>query len=395
MNSFDFYDTLVARRSIVDCHYSIDDELSNLIPVREMISEVAPEDMVISDFGDPDTVRRGLREVCGLNNPCHVSPEDKFTGRAWQLYRPLLHTGDNPHSDRETAARAGIKSRLVNHAQVSPIEKHLIDSGFEVLGKLIREARLSSFDSSNRDVQLCQIQLNFPFLFLASMLLDRLMAAGKYTDALMSSRDCCLWVDLQKRVAELGGRSYRTHYFYTSRKARTEPSAAYLEYVNGILSGGGAVVVDLCGYGHSLPELLDRTTEPDAPVCLAVRYPHPKRSRAQYFVAFGDSLIERLNVARHPRIVDVARSEGTWAPCYSNPLSIDWVGSARIQAAHEAFQHTIACTNRYEGELLGLLSGASDSAIKKTMGYLLSSMEERRAQILTEDFVHQESIAGC
>lgn len=368
MNSFDFYDTLVARRTIKDSLLKGQDEIDNLIPIKENIIRVQKNDIIISDYDYPAIVERGAKEICNLSNLVYVTQDGKLTGEIWKALKPDVHTGDNPHSDVLTPSNAGIKTILVTTAQPTASENLLRNTSIH---SVIREQRLRTYNPKLRDIELLQIEINFPLLFLASILLHNKMESEGLTRVLMSSRDCFLWTRLQEKVCKILGGKYDVHYFYTSRIARNEPSEPYLRYVNNVLTDT-SLVVDLCGYGHSLPRLIARTDYPLSPILLMGKYTHPELNHCERMVHISESYIERLNLARHPQVVDF--NDG---PVYHNPAMIDWEGSERIKVAHDTF--------------LGMVDLLTECRVGEPivplMTHLVQEITNRKEQVLKDDVV--------
>jgi hypothetical protein len=338
VKSFDLFDTLVAAPDPAipagdqERHFSI----------AENVAAVQPGDIIISDYYDAKKAAAVLA-LTGLTNQLHVSENDKRNGRAWQLFRPELHTGDNLITDRNMPQQVGIQTKLVLQGMQTGVEQHLHQAGFSGLANLIREARLKTWHLTLRAFQDVQTQINFPLLFLLSLLLHREAQTRQTTSLLMSARDSCLWVKMQRKVSSLLNGGYRTHYFYTSRLARTFPSESYLAYTEELLKGR-PLVVDLCGYGHTLPKLLEHTS--GSSVILAVKYPHPVSSPASTLLTIKTgSLIERANLARHPMVVDV-KPDGS--PVYSNPANIAWEDVPQIRVMHEAFDQALQLFEHYD-----------------------------------------------
>jgi hypothetical protein len=339
VNSFDLFDTLCAAPDPAIGA----GEQGRHFPIAENLAKVQPGDQIISDYHTPGKAEKIVRETLRLGNPLHVSEDDKHSGKAWKLFRPNHHTGDNQFTDLDSPRRAGITAALTTAAKQTEAESYLAKIGMPSLANLIREARLSSYHPALRPFELLQTQVNFPLLFVASVLLHRI--ATHHTDAMMSSRDCFLWAKLQEKVRDLAGGGYRVHYFLTSRIARMKASPAYLRYTNALL-GAKPLVVDLCGYGRTLPALLGKTQHPDAPIYLLAKYQDPERrtSRVQSF-APGNSWIERANLAQHAMVVDV---DDKGKPIFSNPANINWENIEEIKASHESFLHTLSLMQHYD-----------------------------------------------
>lgn len=375
MNSFDFYDTLVARRSVIDTHLLGDDEVKNLIPIKENIDKVQPEDVIISDCDHPELVRRAVKEVCGLDNVVYATQDGKLTGAIWKTVRPDLHTGDNLHSDYNTPIQAGLKAELVKSSQVATYtETFLTNNNLGYLSSWLREARLRTCSAKYRTAELLQIELNFPLLYLASELLHREM---KYYDkVLMSSRDCYLWSKLQ---TEFSARQYEVSYFWTSREARERCTSTYVDYVEGQVKGK-TLIVDLCGTGNSLPIFLGKTKYPELPVLLLGKYDSLEHNRSECYLYIADSFMERLNVAKHSKIVDVSGS----SLVFSNPANIDW-NSERIRASHSAFEKCVALMDR-RCEL-------SQDKILQLMRFFADEISRRKDEVLEDDVVFRDDTA--
>jgi|ERR1041384_167543 hypothetical protein len=361
--SFDAWDTLIARRSVTDIH----DESDNLFPIRENVAKVKEGDIIVSDYYDAALLQRVIPEVTGLTNRVIVTDSGKRLGTIWQeLPKLTSHTDDNK-SCIASAKRAGITGVLTELSHFTPIERRLLDN-FPSLAKTMREARLTTFDPQYRAFELAQIEINFPMLFIASIMLHRLMEG--HTDLLMSGRDCFLWQKLQEEVREMTGGTYRTHYFLTSRIARLTASPSYLKYVN-TLMGDSPVVVDLCGYGRTLPPLVAKTSHPNSDIHIMAKYDDPDRARTttvKGMASHGNSHIERLNLAPHPMVVDVSEDG---KPVYSNPANVDWVQMPEMRACHSAFRRALDTMEMY---LFSKEFEAKDAVLKETLDMLLNEL---------------------
>lgn len=89
-----------------------------------------------------------------------------------------------------------------------------------------------------------QVKYNVPFLIHASLYLDEFCKKHKKQKILFSSRDCCLWIKLFKKLFP----KYESIYFFASRFLYTFPTASYIEYVKNVYSSD-AVIVDVNGTG--------------------------------------------------------------------------------------------------------------------------------------------------
>jgi len=255
-------------------------EVEQVIPIAEHLSEVTHGDLLLSDmYLDQELIRQllhraGLTKEVGLV----VTTAGKQSGRLWSELSGRVeirtHLGDNPRSDGTMPRRAGIATRATTAHAPTVIEQVLIDVGLRSVAELCREVRLRTWTSDpvERTLQEIQASLNLPILTLASVALVRVMDRLGLTVALFSSRDCLGWMSIFDMVAEQAASPARARYFYTSRLARVSASADYLDYVRHELSED-AIVVDLCGTGWSLSQMAQQLEVSNLPVFLMHQLP--------------------------------------------------------------------------------------------------------------------------
>jgi len=379
VHSFDAWDTLIARRSIKDVY----NEENNLFPIQENVSKVSSSDIIVSDYYDTNLLVKAIPTITGLHNKVFCTNTGKRDGSMWEQlkkeYIILSHTGDNTVTDVTMPFKAGIQANLVNISGLSSVESRLSTLGFPNLAKAVREARLVTYNQQYRQLELAQIEVNFPILVLASYLVHT-QAINQYDNILMSSRDCFLWAKLQEKICKKLHGEYKVHYFYTSRIARTVSSTSYLHYLDNLLTSR-SVVIDLCGYGRTLPLLLNASKYPDTDILLLSKYNDPGRmSRAQALVSGPnikkvDSLIERPNLARHPMVVDVVNG----LPVYGNPAKIPWETLPEIEVMHSAFAKAMEVMDNYD--VMDDLKKANTGDIESTIEYLFGQILEYKSAL--------------
>ena len=227
----------------------IEAELAEVIPIADNLARVRDGDLLLSDMYLPAETIRALLAKAGLQRRVGlvVSADGKQSGRVWPLVQAGLrierHLGDNAHSDVVMPRRAGIVAEHTAIGTPTKVEQWLLDAGCGGLGELVRAARLriATQDPIARRLLLAQTQYNFPLLALASVLLHR-QTAGRALR--FASRDCNLWCDLHRALFPRADATY----FYTSRRARVRPSPAYRAYARAQLADN-AVLIDLVGSG--------------------------------------------------------------------------------------------------------------------------------------------------
>jgi len=238
-------------------------ELLAVIPIAENIARVKDGDLLLSDmYLGEENVRRLLTKA-GFDRSVGlvVTSDGKRSGVLWpQLLTQFnigRHLGDNKHADVATPSHFGIACDHTRVAALTEIEAWLLKSGLRQLAEFMREARLRSWhpDPVARRLQLIQIYLNFPILLLSSIRLLRLAQELDISRLLFASRDCNLWLPLARVVADRMENACRMEYLYTSRKARLRASTDYLAYARSRF-GAGSMVVDICGSGWSMALLM-------------------------------------------------------------------------------------------------------------------------------------------
>jgi glycosyltransferase involved in cell wall biosynthesis len=237
-------------------------ELENVIPIEENMVKLQHGDLLISDMYLPEPIIRALLDAAGLNKRVGlcVSTQGKRSGHIWQEIASHVaigrHLGDNPVSDLEMPTRFGIASEHTDASAPTLVETWLAQQGLPGLSLFVREARLRTWneDPAFRDLQKIQVQLNLPILLLSSIQLLRVVRETDADRLLFCSRDCDLWLELFRALAARIGIGIETTYFYTSRIARMKASPDYLSYTRKTLGARG-LIVDACGTGWSLSHL--------------------------------------------------------------------------------------------------------------------------------------------
>ncbi len=239
-------------------------ELNAVIPIAENITCVQDGDLLLSDMYLSEDMIRQLLAKAGLDKKVGlvVTTGGKYWGTLWpevlSRFSINQHMGDNQHSDVAMPTKFGINCAHTTVSSPSHVEKWLLDLGLHDLARLLREARLRTWhpDPITRQLQLIQTQLNFPILVLSSLRLLRLARNVDASHLLFVSRDCNMWLPLYQALAkQVGDNTCPAEYFYTSRQTQTRPSSNFLTYARNRLGERG-LVVDICGSGWSMAHLL-------------------------------------------------------------------------------------------------------------------------------------------
>jgi hypothetical protein len=340
-------------------------EHEQVIPIVENLELVCDGDVLVSDTYLPAAVVMSLLRTAGLRRHVAlvVSNDGKFRGTIWPRLLERLaireHFGDNPHSDGRTPSSVGIKAIIFTGAARSPTERLLADRGFEALANIAREARLANPFSASRPKErhlwLLACQLNFPFLYFASLLLERHAQALGASELLFVSRDCLLWRDLHHRLFP----RRRSTYLYGSRMCLLRPSSDYLDYFRSTWHTG-SVVVDLFSTGASWSRMFSRLGARAA--CFFISFvddyaylpdaPRPEESLDLTAVfrnsEFGFPItkgVEILNYAPHASVENViSLPHGAVLPVLAETLEYN---PDLPTAAHQAFSACIRAMDHH------------------------------------------------
>ena len=250
----EIYDTLennnVIDSSIVQkvMNREISLEIETAIPVKENIDRVNDGDLLISDMYLPAYAIREMVRNAGLKKQVTIyqSNGDKNSGKIWkalQNNKPELHLGDNLHSDVTSAKQYGINAEHYPGTQLNPIEEFIYNNGLAQLALLSREIRITN-DKSSSFFNVSN-SLNLPWLFVTAEMIYR-----KHNDAniVFLGRDCQL---LQRLYSSY----YNTStYLPFSRKVAFNQPVESLKYLT-LHSPKDSVLVDIISTGATWEHL--------------------------------------------------------------------------------------------------------------------------------------------
>jgi hypothetical protein len=171
----------------------IEMEIENVFPVAQNLARVQHGDILISDMYLPASAILQMVRSVGLNKQVtlYQSNADKSNGAVWRKFshRPELHLGDNQKSDFNVPVQHGFNAEHFSPAtEPSTIENNLISNGFVHLGLLTREIRLRNTPTFKDHFDLA-CDYNLPLLFVMAECIHR-----QYADRniVFLGRDCQL-----------------------------------------------------------------------------------------------------------------------------------------------------------------------------------------------------------
>lgn len=215
---------LTAELAPVVLRREIDMEIQLAIPIKENIDRVKDGDLLISDMYLPAWAIREMTRAAGLKKQVTIyqSNGDKSNGKIWQTLisnKPGLHLGDNLHSDVTMAKQYGYNAEHYPGTAFNEVEGLLVRSGLPHIALLTREIRLRNFNGNFFAVA---NTLNLPWLFVTAEMLHRKHGD---TNIVFLGRDCQL---LQQIYATYYG---TCSYLPFSRKVAFDQPVTAIQYL--------------------------------------------------------------------------------------------------------------------------------------------------------------------
>ncbi len=187
-------------------------ELANVIPIQVNLGKVSDGDLLITDmYLSSEHVIQLLRKA-GLtkNVVVYQSTAGKGKGDVWRKLKKqgveLTHLGDHPHSDGRMPVEQGFGAIVTQSSLLTPIERNLAENNFPAVAMVSRILRLAIDESDPISMGLARVQAsyNVPLLMLASLYLSRLVKAKAINSILFSARDCKAWFHIYSAMLAHG-----------------------------------------------------------------------------------------------------------------------------------------------------------------------------------------------
>lgn len=257
----DIYDALVAGATLTRADAArlleaeIEAEFENAIPIVENLKRVREGDLVVSDMYLPADMLRRLLQHVGLRVPVRLYASNLGKHHGW-IWKDLCvrwvinrHIGDNPHSDVAVPRQHGIDTIHYAGAGLTAFEQATMNHGFPALTRLMRSLRLRNpFDRGSPQAELWNLSAQLNTPFLV---LGSALARQR-RDAAGVGKILFSARDcyLMSEVFSALYPADRAEYLYVSREALTADAPA----VRGYLLHCGledALVCDLAATGAS------------------------------------------------------------------------------------------------------------------------------------------------
>lgn len=223
-------------------------ELEHCFPIVENINKVRDGDIIVSDiYFEPEFVEQLLRKN-GLkkNVKFYVTSSGKRKGWIWnqvpEKYFIKNHYGDNYKSDVSIALNYGVRGKHYTGNLFTEIEEEISKQDFQ-LACWMRYTRLQcpyQEGDVKRQYWIEQANYNLPILVLATyeLPLNKKIA--------FTYRDCHNWQKVYEKLTQKKGIR-----FDTSRRMYFSANPEFRKYVDSIIDKD-TIIVDLQGEGHSI-----------------------------------------------------------------------------------------------------------------------------------------------
>jgi hypothetical protein len=390
------YQDLV-RKGVIQEHqlmelykFEVDLEKRHSYGIAENINKVKHGDLLISDmyFSGADILELVRAAGCDKQVTIYQSNADKRTGVLWDRLKDKnlinLHLGDNMTSDVNNALARNIKARhYPNAVESTGAETHLARKDMRNLSLLLREVRLKCaqmtrfFELSN--------QLNLPWMILCCEILNR-KYSGK--NIVFLGRDCQLLYKVYNAF-------YRTAYYLPfSRKvayAQPEESVGYLKshlppnYVLVDISSTGATWEKICALHPFDIEVLIYSD--------VFKYTSEKPVLPQTFsyvfknstMGATNKMVEIFNCANHGVLSKLHETAGL----YTAEFGINEMDSEDVKLIHEPIDIAVETAYNYKQNLHEELSQISDVDLQIVASSLVLALCNLNIN-LTEYDIRQE-----
>jgi hypothetical protein len=212
-------------------------EIKYIIPVQENIQRVRDGDIIVSDMYLPEKAFRDILNFIGFAKKdvkIFITTGGKCNGTIWEgllnKYNITLHLGDNPLSDVESPNKFNIKSELTTITQFTKAEQYFIDTeGFNNIGHTLRRLRLDvPFDSKDeKNLWFDMMNHIIPVFVFFCIYICKIAKEKGLTKIRFITRDNKLY----QRIFEKLFPFYNTNSFISSRYLNKSDDASYKKYV--------------------------------------------------------------------------------------------------------------------------------------------------------------------
>ena len=240
--------------------FEVKTEIDNSYLIATNCNRVRDGDILVSDMYFTEEIIMRILRAHGFakNVTLYVTQGGKRNGTIWprlkEKYTINLHLGDNLESDIKMAGEAGIPAEHTSIHEFNATEQFFIKHGYTQFGLFIREFRHQNpypVNTNNYELYNDQAIFNIPLLVLCSYSLHAMIKAENRTTLVMIMRDCCLL----KYIFPLLFSDIECRELQSSRNVNLNPNQEYKDYLKAIYNPDSCLLFDLYGSFHSGREL--------------------------------------------------------------------------------------------------------------------------------------------
>ena len=232
--------------------YEIQTEIKYSYLIKSNCDRVKENDILISDmYFSGETIMRILHSIgFNLNIPIFASPGGKSSGEIWPIlktqYEINLHLGDNEYSDVKMANLAGINSELTTIHKLNETEMFFINNNNLDFAFLLREFRHKNpynINTNKYELYNDQAVFNIPCLIMISNILNEIMIKENRDTILLITRDGCLL----KHIFSTMYPNCKCYELQSSRKIHNNANQEYKEYLKMMYNHETCIIFDMFG----------------------------------------------------------------------------------------------------------------------------------------------------
>jgi hypothetical protein len=239
-------------------------ELENCIPITENLNKVQNGDLLISDMYHSSEFILTMLKKCGLNKEVTliVTSGGKHTGKIWNHLLPHFnlksHCGDNLHSDIKSPLSFNIHAEHTELHKFNQVENDIYNSGFKEISKLIRELRLLTLDEDDAPVHFKKLEMQLTCnipILILTAIYLKFISTKLGSDSIHFSSRDCFY--LFKIYQHIFKGIDESNFSRYFYTSRFARINPSLDYEKYFLKNisSNSLIVDLCGTGNSLESL--------------------------------------------------------------------------------------------------------------------------------------------
>lgn len=231
--------------------FEIDTEIKNSYLIIPTYNLVKDGDILISDMYYNKNILKNILKQLGFSKNVEIFSSEigksKSEGSIYDLvlekYKINTHYGDNVISDFENAKKRNINAQIINISQLNNTELFFKNNNYNNFTLFIRKFRLQNpykLDSYNYKLYNDQICFNIPLLIMISRSLNKIMIDENRDTLLCMTRDGCLLEYIFKIIYP----KYKCIKYHGSRLVNNNYNTEYQEYIKKTYNHKKCIIFD-------------------------------------------------------------------------------------------------------------------------------------------------------